>query len=206
MQLMSKRIWPAVSVFFVLLLATFHLTAQAPMGAAARLVLLVGVTVAAGGAVAIFQFWPQKAMAAIEDGRLVVRRKSAALRDLVDVREETTVVNFVPTNRTYTFRFRPSGDCSKWEKLAGGRTLAIRASNVAGGRRSIEAFADQVIMLAGRERAATPPSRPPEAVVDFAAAADDGLDADAIIARYLAARTETPAAQSSRPSFGRRVV
>jgi hypothetical protein len=146
-----------------------------------------------------YKFVPTRRVAWVEGDALHVHGKSAPLSDLTGVRMATIRVNLVPTARHLIFAFRARPTDGLMARSTGTRKLVINAKAVSGGRRAAEAFTDYIGQVArGVVQAPAPTQQPdPERPTAF--------DADAIIARHLAARADASFVGAPPPrGFGRK--
>jgi len=162
------------------------------------------------GIVAVLYFAvPQRVVARIDGAVIWVGGKSAPLADLVGVQTYVRRINLIPVSRRLIFTFKARDGDSWMARAVGGRKLHLAVGNVEGGRRAADAFAAEALATRYAPQNAIMPRHdpvpPPSSVTE---PRPDGFDPDAIIARYLATRSETaPTPATSIPTrrgFGRK--
>jgi len=206
MELKSSR-WRAVKLALIASSFLGPSATAALYGPASQWSVSAMLAIMTGIAAILYFALPQRTIARVEGPLIWVGAKSAPLSDLVGVRTEVMRVNLIPVSRNLIFTFT-ARDTDGWmARATGARKLHLAVGGVAGGRSAAEAFAAHA--LAARhapQTMVTPRHDPVPAPSTAAEPRPDGFDADAIIARYLAAKHETavPAAAPMRRGFGRK--
>jgi len=206
MELKSSR-WRAVKL--ALFAGSFlgPSSAAALYGPASEWSISAMLAIMAGIAAAIYFALPQRVVARIDGPLIWIGGKSAPLAELATVQTQVTRINFIPVSRTLVFTFAARDTDSWLARATGARKLHLAVGSVAGGRRTADQFAAHA--LAARQTPQsmiTPRHDPVPAPSSAAEPRADGFDADAIIARYLAAKGESAvsAAAPMRRGFGRK--
>jgi len=208
MELMSSR-WRAVKLALIAGSFLAPSSAAALFGPASEWSISAMLAIMAGVVTVIYFALPQRVVARIDGPQIWIGGQSAPLADLATVQTQVTRINFIPVSRTLIFTFTARDTDSWMARATGARKLRLTVGSVAGGRAAADQFAAHALALRYATQAAiTPRHDPVPAPSSPAEPRTDGFDADAIIARYLAAKGEgadpVQTAAPARRGFGRK--
>lgn len=208
MELMSSR-WRAVKLALIASAFLAPSSTAALYGPASEWSISAMLAIMAGVAAVIYFALPQRVVARIDGPLVWIGGKSAPLADLATVQTQVTRINFIPVSRTLIFTFAARDSDSWMARAVGARKLHLTVGSVAGGRGAADQFAAHALAARQMPQAAITPRHDPVPTPSSAAEPRaDGFDADAIIARYLAGKSETaiPSAAPMPRGFGRKGI